>query len=64
MNTLAQRFSSTGPLAQLEKARREAQEDDDFSDLTWGSEAGFGNVAKGVPSFNIPALADVRVFVL
>lgn len=60
MNSLVQRFSNTGPVAQIEKARRAAAEDgEDFGDAAWGSEAGFGSVAKGVPTFTVPAIPDV-----
>lgn len=67
MNSLVQRFSSTAtsPLAALSKAAKVVtDDDDDFSDAAWGSEAGFGNIAKGVPSFAVPAVADVRVIIL
>jgi 20S proteasome subunit beta 5 len=64
MNSLVQRFStsSSTPLAALHKAAKVVtEEDDDFSDAGWGSDAGFGNIAKGVPSFAVPAVADVRI---
>lgn len=65
MNSLVQRFSTTAtsPLAALSKAAKVVNdEDDEFSDAAWGSEAGFGNIAKGVPSFAVPAVADVRLY--
>jgi 20S proteasome subunit beta 5 len=34
-------------------------EDEEFSDAMWGSEAGFGNLAKSVPSFAVPNITDV-----
>jgi len=34
-------------------------EDNDFSDAMWGSEAGFGTLAKGVPGFVVPSVPDV-----
>lgn len=62
MNVFASRYSTTSPLSQLNKAKAlVAAEEEDFSDATWGSEAGFGNVAKGVPTFSVPAVPDVRV---
>ena len=60
MNSLAQRFSNNGPLAQIGKATSLVSEDDDFSDATWGSEAGFGSLAKGIPTFTVPNVPDVR----
>jgi len=64
MNSLAQRFTSQGPIAQLIKGKNLVAEDDDFSDAAWGSEAGFGNLAKGVPTFAVPAVPDVRARIL
>lgn len=58
MNSFANRFSTTGALSELRKTQALAEEDE-YSDLTWGSEAGFGNIAKGVPTFAVPAVADV-----
>jgi hypothetical protein len=48
MNSFANRFS-----------RNTTQEEDNFSDAAWGSQAGFGNIAMGVPTFSIPDVADV-----
>jgi len=59
MNTFAERFSATGPLVELRKAQALYADDDEFSDAAWGSSAGFGSLAKGVPSFLIPNVADV-----
>lgn len=59
MNTFASRFSSTSAGAELSKAKALAMEDEDFSDASWGSEAGYGSLAKGVPTFSIPSVADV-----
>lgn len=59
MNTFAERFSTTSATSQLRKAQALAAEEDDVSDAMWGSEAGFGSLAKGVPTFAIPAVADV-----
>lgn len=52
MNSFANRFSTN--TTQLPNP-----EEDNFSDATWGSEAGFGNIAMGVPTFSIPDVADV-----
>ncbi|KAF8891282.1 N-terminal nucleophile aminohydrolase [Infundibulicybe gibba] len=62
MNTFASRFSTTGALSELRRAHAIAAEDEDFSDATWGSEAGFGSLAKGVPTFTVPAVADPSAF--
>lgn len=59
MNTFADRFSTTSASSELRKAQALACEDDDFSNSMWGSEAGFGSLAKGVPTFTVPAVADV-----
>lgn len=59
MNTFASRFASTGPLAELKRAQKDV-EDDEFSDTMWGTQAGFGSLAKGVPTFTVPNLPDVR----
>jgi 20S proteasome subunit beta 5 len=62
MNTFAERYSTTSPISQLRRAQRLATDDDEeFSDATWGSEAGFGNLAKGLPTFTIPDVPDVSL---
>jgi 20S proteasome subunit beta 5 len=62
MNSLVNRFSTNGGSNQLLKAKTDTMEDDDASNIMWGSEAGFGNIAKGIPTFNVPAVPDVRRF--
>jgi len=59
MNSFVNRFSTTGPASQLRKAHELSAEDGEFSDARWGSEAGFGSLANGVPSFAVPDVADV-----
>ena len=59
MNSLAERFSTSSALAKLRKTR-EFAEDEEISDVMWGSTAGFGNLAKGAPSFYLPDVPDVR----
>lgn len=61
MNSFVNRFSSTGPAAELRKAKEVFGDDEELSDVMWGSQAGFGTLAKGVPTFSVPAVADVRV---
>ena len=58
MNTFVNRFSSTNAAKELKKDDY-ALEDGQFSDAMWGSEAGFGSLAKGVPNFTVPAVPDV-----
>jgi 20S proteasome subunit beta 5 len=59
MNAFVNRFSTTGPASELRKAHALAEEDEQFSDAMWGSEAGFGSLAKGVPTFSVPDVQDV-----
>ena len=60
MNSFAERYSTTSLVSQLRRAQRLAADDDEeFSDATWGSEAGFGNLAKGLPTFTVPDVPDV-----
>ncbi|KAJ7219453.1 N-terminal nucleophile aminohydrolase [Mycena pura] len=62
MNTLVQRFSTTSAQSEINKAKALAADDQDFDDFAWGSEAGFGTIAKGVPTFSLPAVPDPRAF--
>ena len=56
MNSFATRFTArTG----LGGAHNSSREDGEFSDATWGSAAGYGSLAKGVPSFLVPDVPDV-----
>jgi 20S proteasome subunit beta 5 len=59
MNSFRERFSTTGLVNQLRQARRLDDEEDTISDTAWGSQAGFGNLVKGSPSFLVPAVPDV-----
>lgn len=62
MHSLLTKFSKTA--AESEFTRSQAFTDDGdlySSDATsWGSQAGFGNLSHGIPSFEIPEVADVR----
>ena len=60
MNSLAEQFSTTSALSKLRNIKKLA-EDEEISDAMWGSTAGFGNLAKGAPSFAVPNVPDVRV---
>jgi 20S proteasome subunit beta 5 len=57
MNTFVNRFASTSAANEL----RDGDDDGAFSDAMWGSEAGFGSLAKGVPTFTVPAVPDVSL---
>ena len=59
MNSLAEQFSTTSALSKLRKINKLA-EDEEILDAMWGSTAGFGNLAKGAPSFAVPNVPDVR----
>jgi 20S proteasome subunit beta 5 len=62
IHAFVNRFSTTSAASELRKARALIAEDEDFSDAMWGSEAGFGSLAHGVPSFSIPDIADVSSY--
>jgi hypothetical protein len=60
MNSLVQRFDTNSAISEIKRAKAIVEEDgDNVSDLMWGSYGGFGNLATGVPKFNIPAVPDV-----
>ena len=60
MNSLVQRFDANSALKEIKRAKDIIEEDgDNVSDLMWGSYGGFGNLASGIPKFNIPAVPDV-----
>ena len=61
MNSFVERFSTTNPISQLRRAQRLVADDEgeEFSDAAWGSEAGFGNLSKGLPTFTVPGVPDV-----
>ena len=60
MNSLVQKYSSTSFEGELRKAREELN-DDEIDAAMWGSSAGFGLLNKGVPTFNLPSVPDVRI---
>jgi len=63
MNSLVQRFDSNSALKEIKRAKAIIEEDgDNVSDLMWGSYGGFGNLATGIPRFNIPAVPDPSAF--
>jgi 20S proteasome subunit beta 5 len=59
LHQFADRFSTTSSQSEIRRAQALAADDEDFSDSAWGSEAGFGSLAKGVPTFSVPAVPDV-----
>lgn len=62
MNSLVQRFDANSALSKIKRAQSIVEEDgDNVSELMWGSHGGFGNLATGVPMFNIPAVPDVSL---
>jgi len=60
MNSFVNRFASTSAANEFHNNDSIA-EDGEFSDAMWGSEAGFGSLAKGVPNFTVPAVPDVCI---
>ena len=62
MNSLVQRFDTNSAFSEIKRAQTIIEEDgDNVSDLMWGSYGGFGNLATGIPKFNIPAVPDVSL---
>ncbi|PSR83067.1 hypothetical protein PHLCEN_2v5871 [Hermanssonia centrifuga] len=62
MNSFAERFSTTSAAAEIRKAKETFGDDEDGSEAMWGSEAGFGNLARGIPQFNVPDVPDPSAF--
>lgn len=60
MNTFVNQFSTHSAVSQLKRAKKLISADEDeYSDAVWGSQAGFGNMIKGIPNFTIPSVPDV-----
>lgn len=59
MNSFVERYSTTSLISQLRRAQNIADEDEKLSDTVWGSVAGFGNLARGPPTFTVPDVPDV-----
>lgn len=67
MHSFVNRFSATSYAAELQKGMKElggGEDDGSGSNALWGSQAGFGTLAGGVQTFNVPAVSDVRVSLL
>ncbi|KAF5357760.1 hypothetical protein D9756_001327 [Leucocoprinus leucothites] len=63
MNTFVNQFSTHSAVSQLKRAQNLiAADEDEYSDATWGSQAGFGNMIKGTPNFTVPAVPDPAAF--
>ncbi|KAH9930722.1 nucleophile aminohydrolase [Fomitopsis serialis] len=62
MNSFADRFSTTGTAAGLRRMKEYVADEEDVSDSMWGSEAGFGGMANGAPSFMVPSVPDPAAF--
>jgi 20S proteasome subunit beta 5 len=60
MNSFVNRFASTSAANELPNDDFTA-EDGQISDAMWGSQAGFGSLAQGVPDFTVPAVPDVSI---
>ncbi|KAJ7845119.1 20S proteasome subunit [Mycena olivaceomarginata] len=64
MHSLLTKFSKTA--AESEFTRSQAFTDDgdlySYDATSWGSQAGFGNLSHGIPSFEIPEVADPSAF--
>ena len=62
MNSLVQRFDTNSAVSEIKRAKAIVEEDgENVSDLMWGSYGGFGNLATGIPKFNIPGVPDVSL---
>lgn len=59
MNSFVQRFAGNGSSSLMQRQAMNDDEDTHHSDAMWGSAAGFGSLAHGVPDFVVPAVADV-----
>lgn len=59
MNSFVERFATNSATADIRKAKEMYGEDEDGSSVMWGSEAGFGTLARGVPNFTVPGVTDV-----
>ena len=60
MNKFVDRFSTSNAMAEIRRAKEILEEEDDGSEVMWGSQAGFGALARGVPRFAVPDVPDVR----
>lgn len=62
MHAFLTRFSTTGAECEFRRAQAFTTDEGDLhtSDAVWGSQAGFGNLSAGIPTFAVPDVADVR----
>jgi 20S proteasome subunit beta 5 len=61
MQAFAERYSTSGPLAELKRAQKVVDDDDEVSDAMWGSNGGFGAISNGTHSFVVPSVPDVSL---
>jgi len=62
MISLIQRYAGSGAPHIQKRNALIVDDEDDFSDAMWGSVAGYGSLAKGVPSFVVPSIPDPAAF--
>ncbi|KAG6883563.1 hypothetical protein C0993_005463 [Termitomyces sp. T159_Od127] len=48
--------------SQMRNALTVTGDDEEFDGTMWGSSAGFGSLAKGIPTFTVPQVADPTAF--
>lgn len=61
MDSFVDRFSTTSSSAEIRRAREILAEDGEDVEVMWGSQAGFGNLASGVPTFSVPQVPNVSI---
>jgi 20S proteasome subunit beta 5 len=61
MHAFVTRFSRTSAENEFRRAQAFTTDEGDLhtSDSAWGSQAGFGNLSAGIPTFAVPDVADV-----
>ncbi|KAJ6474892.1 20S proteasome subunit [Mycena sanguinolenta] len=64
MHSSITRFSQTSAQSEFRRAQAFTSDEGDLtsSDAAWGSQAGFGNLSHGVPTFTVPEVADPSAF--
>ena len=58
MNALVAKYLGSSHEDEIRKQYDELEADSSYA--MWGSTAGFGNLSKGIPTFNLPSVPDVR----
>ncbi|KAJ7909994.1 N-terminal nucleophile aminohydrolase [Mycena leptocephala] len=64
MHAFVTRFSTTSAESEFRRAQAFTTDEGDLhtSDSAWGSQAGFGNLSAGIPTFAVPDVADPSAF--